>query len=78
MRPGNRAEHQYQHGQAEDGRSGVFEQLRSPVVRRQLRGGDARPDDDRYQQCGAGELSEKPSRQLLIRRDPANHRRLAA
>jgi hypothetical protein len=58
----NRAEHQYQHRQAEYRRSGVLQQLQPHVVGGQLRGGDSGANHHSHEQGGADELREESAR----------------
>ena len=60
---GNRAEHQNQDRQAENGGGRILEELEADVVWRQLGGGDSRAHHHRDQQGGAHELRQKSSRQ---------------
>ena len=61
VRAGDRPEQQDQNGQAQHGGGGVLQELQSDVVRGELLRGDAGADDDRDEQCGAGELGQQSS-----------------
>ena len=66
MGAGNRAEHRDEHSQPEDGCGGVRQKLHADIVRRQLRCGDSRTDNDGDKQCCSDELRQESARQVRL------------